>query len=169
MSARIGWPAIVRQAWEIAGRRGHDLLIMLLVLLLGALAMIAAVVWIAEHLAVLAGCVLLITGAHYLGQQRRARPGQVQPKQAGPEEPAAAVALVVATLPPADDWDEPGAEQRPAGQAGRDRPPRDFLTESEETITAFSGRQSASLQAGSDRDSLIAAAMSGVHQLWGPS
>ena len=41
MSARIGWPAVVRQAWEIAGRRGHDLLIMLRVLLLGALAMIA--------------------------------------------------------------------------------------------------------------------------------
>ena len=36
MSARIGWPAVVRQAGEIAGRRGHDVLIMLLVLLLGA-------------------------------------------------------------------------------------------------------------------------------------
>ena len=29
------------------------------------------------------------------------------------------MALVVATLLLADDWDEPGAEQRPADQAGR--------------------------------------------------
>lgn len=168
MSACLGCPAVVRQAGEIAGRRGHDVLIMLLVLLLGALAMIAAVAWMAEHLAVLAGCVLLIAGACYLGQQRRARPGQVQPKQARPEEPAAAVALVVATLL-ADDWDEPGAEQRPAGQAGRERPPRDFLTESNETITIASGRQPGILPAGSDRDLLIATPMSGARPLWGPS
>jgi hypothetical protein len=150
-------------------RRGHDVLIMLLVLLLGALAMIAAVVWMAEHLAVLAGCVLLIAGAYYRGQQRRARPGRVQPKQARPEEPAAAVALVVATPLLADDWDEPGAEQRPAGQAGRDRPPRDFLTENDETITPASGRQPGMLPAGSDRDLLIATPMSGARPLWGPS
>ena len=84
--------AVVHQAGEIAGRRGHGVLIMLLVLLLGALAMIAAVAWMAEHLAVLAGCVLLIAGAYYLGQQRRARPRQVQPRSAWPEEPAAASA-----------------------------------------------------------------------------
>jgi hypothetical protein len=42
MNAHIGWPAVVRQAGEIAERRGHDMLIMLL-LLLGALAIIAAV------------------------------------------------------------------------------------------------------------------------------
>ena len=77
MSARIGWPAIVRQAWEIAGRRGHDLLIMLLVLLLGALAMIAAVAWMAEHLIVFAGVALLMWGVLYLGrhERTRARPG----------------------------------------------------------------------------------------------
>ena len=56
MTARIGWPAIVRQAGEIAGRRGHDLLIMLMMLLLGALAMITAEAWMAEHLIVFRWC-----------------------------------------------------------------------------------------------------------------
>jgi hypothetical protein len=119
MSARIGWPAIVRQAWEIAGRRGHDLLIMLLVLLLGALAMIAAVAWMAEHLIVFAGVALLMWGVFYLGrhERTRARPGQIQPRQAWPEEPAAA-ALPTATLPLAGyGQDGELTDKRPARRA----------------------------------------------------
>ena len=120
MSARIGWPAIVRQAWEIAGRRGHDLLIMLLVLLLGALAMIAAVAWMAEHLIVFAGVALLMWGVFYLGrhERTRARPGQIQPRQAWPEEPAAAAALPAATLPLAGyGQDGELTDKRPARRA----------------------------------------------------
>ena len=140
MSARIGWPAVVRQAGEIAGRRGHDLLIMLLVLLLGALAMMAAVAWMAEHLIVFAGVALLMCGVFYLGryERTRARSGQIQLRQAWPEEPAAA-ALPAATLPQADyDWDELGT------------------------------RQPASVPAGSDRDSLLADPRSGAHPLRRP-
>ena len=44
--------------------RRHDVLIMLL---LGVLAVVAALAWLAEHLAVLAGVALLIGGAYYLG------------------------------------------------------------------------------------------------------
>ena len=122
MSARIGWPAVVRQAWEIAGRRGHDLLIMLLVLLLGPLAMIAAVAWTAEHLIVFAGVALLMWGVFYLGrhEQTRARPGQIQPRQARPVEPAAA-ALPAATLPLAGyGQDEELTDKRPARRAAED-------------------------------------------------
>ena len=101
------------------GRSARDAL---LVLALGVLAVVAALAWLAEHLAVLAGCVLLIAAAYALGQRRRARPRQVQLRQARPEEPAAAAAaLPVATLPSADYPDERGAEQRPAGQADRGR------------------------------------------------
>jgi hypothetical protein len=46
---------------------------MLLVLLLSALAMIAAVAWIAEHLIVFAGVALLIWGVFYLGRHERTR------------------------------------------------------------------------------------------------
>ena len=101
--------------------RGHGARDTLLVLALGTLAVVAALAWLAEHLAVLAGCVLLIAAAYALGQRRRAQPRQVQLRQARPEEPAAAAALVVATLPLADYPDERGAEQRPAGQADRGR------------------------------------------------
>ena len=98
MSARISWPAVVGQAAEIARRLGHDVLIMLLVLLLGALAMIASVAWLAQHLIVFAGVAPLIWGVFYLGrrEQTRARPGQIQPRQVQPKEPAAA--LPAATL-----------------------------------------------------------------------
>jgi hypothetical protein len=110
------------------------------VLALGVLAVVAALAWLAEHLAVLAGCGILIGGAYYLGQlheRRRARPAITsRPGQARPEEPAAAAALPVATLPLAGDWDELGTRQQPASQ-----------------------------QAGPDRDSLIAAPMSGAHPL----
>jgi hypothetical protein len=119
MSARSGWPAIVRQAGEIAGRRGHDLLIMLLVLLLGALAMIAAVAWMAEHLIVFAGVALLMWGVFYLGRHEwtRARPGQIQPRQGWPEEPAAAAATV-----PLAGYGQDGelTDKRPARRAARD-------------------------------------------------
>ena len=106
-------------------RRGHGARDTLLVLVRCALAMIAAVAWMAEHLIVFAGCALLIGSAFYLGQlheHRRARPAiSSRLGQARPEEPAAAAALPVARLPLADYRDEPGAEQRPAGQADRDR------------------------------------------------
>ena len=46
-------------------RRGHDALIMLL---LGVLAVVAALAWLAEHLMIFAGVALLIGGAYYLGQ-----------------------------------------------------------------------------------------------------
>jgi len=120
MSARIGWPAIVRRAGEIAGRRGHDLLIMLLVLLLGALAMIAAVAWMAEHLIVFADVALLMWGVFYLGHHERTRagPGQTQPRQARSEEPAAAAALPAATLPLAGyGQDGELIDKRPARRA----------------------------------------------------
>jgi len=58
-------------------RRGHHARDTLLELALGTLAVIAALAWLAEHLAVLAGCALLIAGAYYLGQRKRARPRQV--------------------------------------------------------------------------------------------
>ncbi len=106
-------------------RHGHDVLI---VLLLGVLAVAAALAWIAQHLAVLAGVALLIGGAYYLGQLhglRQARPGQVRqqvrPGQAWPG--GAPAALPAVTLPRADAGDrdeEPGTRQ-PAGlQADRD-------------------------------------------------
>jgi threonine/homoserine/homoserine lactone efflux protein len=100
MSARIGWRGVVRRAGEITGRCGHDMLIMLLVLL-GALAVIAAVAWMAEHLIVFACVALLVWGVFYLGRHERttARPGQILPRQAQPEETAAAGAMPTATLP----------------------------------------------------------------------
>ncbi len=91
--------------------RRHDVLIMLL---LGVLAVVAALAWLAEHLAVLAGVALLIGGAYYLGQlhgRRQARPGQAR-QQVWPAGPAAASALPAATLPQADyDWDELGTRR----------------------------------------------------------
>ncbi len=114
-------------------RRGHGVRDTLVVLALGVLAVVAALAWLGEHLAVLAGCALLIGGAYYLGryERRQARPAiGSRPGQGQTTEPAAAAALPVATLPLAgidSDWDELGT------------------------------RQPTSLQAGSDRDSLIAA------------
>ena len=102
-------------------RRGHGVWDTLPVLALGTLAVVAALAWMAEHLAVLAGCVLLIAGAYYLGQQRRARPRQVQPQQARPEEPAAAATVSAATLPLAGyGQDEELTDERPARRADRD-------------------------------------------------
>ena len=122
-------------------RRGHGVPVTLLVLLLGVLAVIAAVAWMAEHLMVFAGVALLIGGAYYLGQlheRRRARPGQIQPRQAWPEEPAAAAAS-----PEVDfSW----------GQDDQDAP---------QPLPGPS--------AGPDRDKLLADRMSGVRPLWGPS
>jgi hypothetical protein len=104
-------------------RRGHGVLVTLLVLMLGALAMIAAVAWMAGHLIVFAGVAVLMWGVFYLGSHEwtRARPGQTQPRQARPEEPAAAAALPAVTLPLAGDWDEPGTRQPARLQAGPDR------------------------------------------------
>jgi hypothetical protein len=118
--------------------RRHDVLIMLL---LGVLAVVAALIWLAEHLAVLTGIALLMWGAYYLGRhgRRQARPAiSPRPGQARPEEPAAAGAVPTVTLPHADyDWDDQGAPRPLSG------PP-----------------------AGADRDSLLNTPMSGVHQLW---
>ena len=120
-------------------RRGHDVLI---VLLLGVLAVVAALAWLAEHLAVLAGAALLVWGAYYLGhlhERRRARPGQARPPRGWAEEPAATAVVPAVTRPQADyDWDEEPATRQPA-----------------------------SLQA--DRDSLLNTPMSGVRPLRGPS
>ncbi len=121
-------------------RRGHDALI---VLLLGVLAVIMALAWLAEHLMILAGVALLLWGVFHLGhlhERRRARPGQVMPPRGRLEEPSAAPPVPAVTLPQADyDWDEePGT------------------------------RQQASLPAGPDRDSLLADPRSGARPLWGP-
>ncbi len=122
--------------------RRHDVLIMLL---LGVLAVVAALVWLAEHLMVLAGAALLVGGAYYLGhahERRRARPVIIssQPGQIRPEEPSAAGAVPAVTLPQADyDWDEP---------VKRHQPP--------------------SRPAGPDRDRLLATPVSGAPDLWGP-
>jgi hypothetical protein len=93
-------------------RRGHDLLI---VLLLALLAVAAALIWLAQHLAILAGVALLVWGAYSLGRraQGRARPGQAVPPRGRPEVPAAAPAVPAVTLPPADyDWDQRGARHK---------------------------------------------------------
>ena len=105
-------------------RRGHGVPVTLLVLLLGVLAVIAAVAWMVEHLMVFAGCALLIGSAFYLGQlheHRRARPAiSSRPGQARPEEPAAATALRVATLPLAGyGQDEELTDEQPARRADR--------------------------------------------------
>ena len=105
------------------------------------LAVIAAAVQIAEHLALLAVIVAVAAGRTTSGRhgRRRARTGTISPGpgQGQASEPAAAAALPVATLPLADYRDEPGAEQRSAGQA--------------------------------DRDSLLADPRSGARPLWGPT
>ena len=105
-------------------RRQHGGPVIGALVLLALLAVIAAAIQIAEHLTLLAVIAAVAAGAFYLGQlheRRRARPGQIQPRQARPEEPAAAAALPTATLPLADYRDEPSAEQRPAGQVDRGR------------------------------------------------
>ena len=102
-------------------RRGHGVRDTLMVLALGVLAVVAALAWLGEHLA---GCALLIGGEYYLGryERRQARPAiSSRPGQGQTTEPAVAAALPVTTLPLADYRDEPGAEQRPAGQADRGR------------------------------------------------
>ena len=98
----------------------HDVLVLALAGILVVFAVAAAVAWLIAHVLILAGVALLIGGAYYLGQRRRARPRQAVPQRARPEEPAAAAALPTATLPLTDIWDEPGAGQQPAGQADRD-------------------------------------------------
>jgi len=110
----------------------------LLVLLLVVLAVLSAAVWLAEHLAVLAGAALLIWGAFHLGhlhERRRARPDQAQPPRGWAEEPAAAGAMPTAALPLPDyGQDEPARLQ-----AGPD-----------------------------DGDKLLADPMSGARPLWRP-
>jgi hypothetical protein len=117
MSAQHQLACCRPQGGEIAGRRGHDVLIMLLVLL-GALAMIAAVAWLTGHLIVFAGIALLMWSVFCLGhhEQTTARPGRIQPRQARPEEPAS----VVAAAPPLADYGEDGElpDDRSATVAG---------------------------------------------------
>ena len=104
-------------------RRGHGARDTLLVLVLGAFAVVAALAWLAEHLIVFAGVALIAGGAFHLGQRRRARPGQVMPRQARPEAPAAAGTVPAATLPLAGDrerWSQ--CTRQPASlQAGPDQ------------------------------------------------
>lgn len=118
MSA-TGLPSSAR-AREIAGRHGHDVLIMLLALLLAALAMIAGGGWLAEQLIVFAGVALFMWVVVYLGRRERTRaqPGQIQPRQVRLEEPASVVA---ATLPLAD-YGQNGelTDERPARRAAKD-------------------------------------------------
>jgi hypothetical protein len=54
-------------------RRGHGVQVTLLVLMLGALAMIAAVAWMAGHLIVFTGVALLMWGVFYLGRHEWTR------------------------------------------------------------------------------------------------
>lgn len=127
-------------------RRGHGARDTLLVLVLGAFAVVAALAWLAEHLIVFTGVALIAGGAFHLGQRRRARPGQVMPRQARPEAPAATGTVPAATLPlavpaAAFSWDQDD-QVAPQPLPG---PP-----------------------AGPDRDSLIATPMSGARPLWGP-
>ena len=108
-------------------RRRHGALDTFLVLALLVLAVLSALAWLAEHLAVLAGVALLMWGAYYLGR-RQARPGQVQPPRVWPEEPAAVPAVATATVPVAtvpvpgtgSDWCEPDTRQQPSLPADRD-------------------------------------------------
>jgi len=89
----------------------------LIMLLLGVLAVVAALVWLAEHLMVLAGAALLVGGAYYLGHaHERGRARHViissRPGQARPGEPPAAGAVPAVTLRQAGyDWDEPATRQ----------------------------------------------------------
>jgi hypothetical protein len=118
-------------------------------LLLALLAVIATAIQIAEYLALLTVIAAVAAGATYLGQlheRRRARPRQVQPRPAWPEEPAAAPASPAATLPlavPAASfsWDQDD-QVAPQPLPG---PP-----------------------AGPDRDELLADRMSGTRPLWEP-
>ena len=103
-------------------RRGHTARDAVLVAVLGAFMVIAAIIQIAGHLALLAVIAAMAAGAYYLGRhaRRQARPGQVQ-QQVWPTGPAAARAVPTAALPQADyDWDEPVARQPASLQAGPD-------------------------------------------------
>ncbi len=105
-------------------RRQHGVPVIGALVLLALLAVIAAAIQIAEHLILLAVIAAVAAGAFYLGQlheRRRARPRQVQPRPAWPEEPAAVSALPVATLPLAGyGQDEELTDERPARRADRD-------------------------------------------------
>ena len=105
-------------------RRQHGVPVIGALVLLALLAVIAAAIQIAEHLTLLAVIAAVAAGAFYLGQlheRRRARPRQVQPRPAWPEEPAAASALPVATLPLAGyGQDEELTDERRARRADRD-------------------------------------------------
>ena len=119
---------------------------------LGALAVIMALIWLLQHLLILAGVALLVGAAYHLGQRRRARPGQAAAPRASqaPEMPAAGPAAPMVALPRAD----------PA--RGQDEAP-DGAWDQRGT------RQPASVPAGPDRDSLLADPLSGAHPLWRPS
>lgn len=140
-------------------RRGHSARDTLLVLALGTLAVVAALAWLAEHLAVLGGIALIIGAAYHFGQRgrRQARPAiSPRPGQVHTAGPAAAVPLPVAALPLADDRDE----------AGADRHARGHLTESDEMITVdLEHTAPDNLPTRSDRQPLIAAPMSGCRPL----
>jgi hypothetical protein len=127
-------------------RRGHHALDTLLVAALLVLAVLSSVAWLLVHVLILAGAALIIAGVYHLGRRgrRRTRPGTSSPgpgqgREAGP----AAVPVATATVPVpgiVSDWDEAGARQQPS-----------------------------SLQAGSDRDSLLADRRSGARPLRRPS
>ena len=123
-------------------------------LIIGALVLLAlfAVIQIAGHLAVLAVIAAIAISAYYLGRHasRRARPGQAAPPRRQPEMPAAGPAAPMVTLPRTDPAH--GQDEAPDGEQDQ-----------------LGTRQPASVQAGSDRTRLLAAPMSGVRDLWGPS
>jgi hypothetical protein len=104
-------------------RLKHDVFVLILAAVLGAIMIIAAIVQIAEHLALLAVIAAVAAGAFYLGRRgrRQARPRQVQQQQqVRPEEPAAAAALPTATIPLADDRDELATPEPTTLQGGSD-------------------------------------------------
>lgn len=133
-------------------RRGHGARDTLLVLALGVLAVVAALAWLAEHLMIAAGIALLIGGVYYAGRhgQRCPRLGQARPPRRRPDKPAAGPAAPMVTLPRTDPAH--GQDEAPDGEQDQ-----------------LGTRQPASVQAGSDRTRLLAAPMSGVRDLWGPS
>lgn len=87
-------------------RKKHGMPVSVAMVILAALALIAAVVWLLVHLAVMAGVAVIVGGTFYLGRKYERR--RVAAIKARPARPAVSSR---ATLPQADDWHEPDRER----------------------------------------------------------